>query len=147
MALVAQSPLNFIPSSVRKRKRNTQSPAEGSKRILLEELVTSNVIGTGSTKEERKALALRAAQRRHSDLMLSPSATIVEQRRMPPSSPEIYVSSHPKSHTNSIILREQAIDAQYAALRVFFDCLYATCGYIPWYYRKKFGILFPPRHV
>lgn len=67
--------------------------------------------------------------------MISPS--VVRQENPPSSAPDTFIATYPKFHTNTILIREQAQDAQRAALRVFFDCLYAQCGYKPCYQREN----------
>jgi hypothetical protein len=75
---------------------------------------------------------------------LSPSRTFVEQRQNPPPSPGPFVAMHPDNDANSV-LREWRKEGQRAAFQVFLDCLYAECGYVPWYLRDDYGNLIQPQ--
>lgn len=130
---------NHPPALSKKRKFETPLPSpDRVKRVVLEQVSHVDIIGTGPSGDDRFALARAVAQSIHKAQMLSPSGTLVVRRGNPPSSPDTFVFTHPKSHINTILVQEQALDGQHAALRVFFDCLYAQCGYKTWYQRDDF---------
>ena len=122
-----------------KRKFGYLASPLPAKRVALEEVNRVAVVGRASTYDERFALAMAAAKKLHIAQNLSPSRTVVEKRQNPPPSPELFFATHPNSDTNSILLQESHKEGQRAALRVFFDCIYAECGYVPWYLREDYG--------
>ena len=116
-----------------------------AKRVALEEINRVGIVGRASTYDERFALAMTTAKNLHIAQNLSPSRTIVEKRQNPPSSPELFVAMHPNSDANSVLLQESHKKGQRAAFRVFFECIYAECGYVPWYLREDYGSLTQPQ--
>jgi hypothetical protein len=73
------------------------------------------------------------AQQREEQWNLSPSKSIVE--RLPvvrPPKPDIFVHTHPKSHTNTIIAESVEKVFELSAWRVFLDAFHASCGFVHW---------------
>jgi len=137
---IYQHTLPHTPVHSHKRKFESPLPSpDRLKRVALEYVSHVDLVGSAPSRDGRLALARTAAQQLHKTQMLSPYRTIVVRRENPPSSPDTFIATHPKFNINTILIQEQAQDAQCAALRVFFDCLYAQCGYKPWYQRENFG--------
>jgi hypothetical protein len=55
-----------------------------------------------------------------------------------PAHPQRYTHTHPKSHTNDILMRYDSISTQEAAYRVFLDCFCYHCGYRAWYQTEDY---------
>jgi hypothetical protein len=134
------------PSSVpQNRKFGSLASTLPARRVALEEVNRVGVEGRASNYDERFALAMSAAKKLHIAQNLSPSRTVVEKRQNPPPSPELFVAMRPDSDANSVLLRGWHKEGQRAAFRVFFDCIYAECGYVPWYLREDYGNLIQPQ--
>jgi hypothetical protein len=131
-------PPPLLPSIVLKKPKydGIQRPVDETKPVVIQHSVTQTVVDAG-TKDERFNLALRAARRDYEYLDLSPSRTIIEPYIPLPTSPELYLTSHPDQAANDILLAETIRQGKEASLRVFLECLYGACGSIPWYQRMS----------
>ena len=122
----------------------SESPSEDRlRRIVLEHLSHIEPLPPATTASQRLSDAVSAACHHDAKCQLSPSQTVVTRRPLRlDSSPDTFVHTHPKEYTSRIVAQEESKTQQTAALRVFLDCFYYTCGFRAWYQRDEFkGII------
>ena len=113
------------------------------RRIVPEHISHMEPLPSVTTASQRLAHAGATSRQHDVESQLSRSETVVTRRPLrPDSSPETFVHTHPNQYTSRIVAMQKSETQQAAALRLFLDCFYYTCGFRAWYQRGEFkGII------
>jgi hypothetical protein len=106
----------------------------------LEHISKVDVVEAPNTPVRSFAQLLDRARDHDKRHGLDPSRSVVELRpESIPAEPQTFVHRNSDSYQAIILAAETNKSQELAALRIFLDCFYAECGYVPWHKRNTRG--------